>query len=93
MESLIQFNEGDKPSDARCFFCNKEAPFIFGIINISNKIIDISKPKEDVYKLDAVYLCTSHAEAFNSLLSGEHDINNLIDIMKTTTQRKINLRR
>jgi len=90
MESIIEFKEGDMPSTNRCFFCNNEAPFIFGIIN-KNQQYNIKDSTG--YKMDAVCMCEVHAEAFNSLLSGEHDVNALIDVMKNTKQRKINLRR
>jgi len=91
LESIIQVNEGDKPSlEQRCFFCKEEAPFTFGIIK-ANKII--KSKNEDCYIFSSVPLCEKHAEGFNSLLSGEHDINDLIIEMKSSKQKRINLRR
>ena len=43
--------------------------------------------------MNGVNLCEQHAEAFNSLLSGDHDVNDLITVMKSRPSRKINLRR
>jgi len=91
MESIINITEGNKPNEKRkCFFCEKEALFTFGIIN-NNKILTINN--DELFVMQAVGLCDTHAEGFNSLLSGEHDINDLISVMKDTKQRKINLRR
>jgi len=91
MESIIQINEGDKPNDRhKCFFCEKEALFTFGVID-NNKTIISNNNK--AFILTSVGMCNIHAEAFNSLLSGEHDVNELITVLKNTGQRKINLRR
>lgn len=91
MESIIQISEGDKPnSNRKCFFCEKEALFTFGIIN-NNKTI-ISNNAES-FIMTSAPMCIIHAEAFNSLLSGEHDVNELITVMKTNKQKKLNLRR
>ena len=91
LQSIIQINEGDKPSlDKGCFFCKGEAPFTFGIIK-NDKII--KSKNEDCFVLSSVPLCEQHAEGFNSLLSGEHDINDLITVMKSSKQKRINLRR
>jgi len=91
LESIIQINEGDAPSLKQgCFFCKEEAPFTFGIIN-AKKII--KSKNNDCFILSSVPLCEKHAEGFNSLLSGEHDINDLITQMKSSKQKRINLRR
>ena len=91
MESIIQINEGDIPSSNNgCFFCEEKAPFTFGIIK-SDKIIKSNNT--DCFILNSVPLCEKHAEGFNSLLSGEHDINDLITVMKASKQKRINLRR
>ncbi len=97
MESIIQINEGDIPNPkSKCFFCDKEAPFSFGIINANKMLITYDKMKEEHragFVMNGVSLCEQHAEAFNSLLSGEHDVNDLITVMKSRPSRKINLRR
>ena len=91
LESIIQINEGDVPKKSNgCFFCSEEAPYTFGIINNENKI---QSKNEDCFILNSVCMCERHAEAFNSLLSGEHDVNDLISVMKTSKQKRINLRR
>lgn len=91
MESIIKFIEGKAPSDTnKCFFCKKEAPFTFGVIHNENTIY--TKDGNN-FIMNNVALCNLHAEAFNSLLSGEHDVNDLIQVMATRTQKKINLRR
>ena len=91
METIIKILEGNKPNEKRkCFFCEKEALFTFGVIN-NNKTLDINN--EESFIMQSVGLCSTHAEGFNSLLSGEHDINDLISVMKDNKQRKINLRR
>ena len=91
MESIIQIKEGDIPSpEHECFFCKEKALFNFGIIKSDNIIIS---DYTDCFVLNSVALCEKHAEAFNSLLSGEHDINELITVMKSSKQQRINLRR
>ena len=92
MESLIHVKEGYTPgqTNTRCFFCDQEAPFTFGIIDNTRMI---RSGATECYQMNSVDLCTIHAEGFNSLLSGEHDINDLIMVMKKTNQKKINLRR
>lgn len=92
MESIINITEGVKPSEShRCFFCDQEAPFHFGIVNSKKKVV--IGENTNGYVMSSVALCSVHAEAFNSLLSGEHDVNELISVMKTTKSKKLNLRR
>jgi len=89
MESIVHFVEGDKPnSNTTCFFCKERARFVFGIINNNKTIISDNK---EAFIMTSVGLCSSHAEAFNSLLSGEHDVNKLI-ITMNESMKKINLR-
>lgn len=92
MESIIEIREGDIPKqNSECFFCKERAFLNFGIIDTTKKI---NIPNSDsCFILNSVSLCERHAEAFNSLLSGEHDINELITVMKTKKQHRINLRR
>ena len=91
METIIKVTEGDSFNTKRkCFFCEKEALFTFSIIK-NDKVLKINN--EESFIMQSVGLCETHAEGFNSLLSGEHDINELISVMKDTKQRKINLRR
>jgi hypothetical protein len=67
MESIVHFVEGDKPnSNTTCFFCKERARFVFGIINNNKTIISDNK---EAFIMTSVGLCSSHAEAFNSLLS------------------------
>ena len=92
MEQIINVTEGDKPSDKHgCFFCEKDAPFLFGVIDSKNSVK--THKGEEGYVMNSVALCEQHAEGFNSLLSGKHDINELITVMKSSRQKKINLRR
>ena len=88
MESIIEFNEGYKPnSKTKCFFCDNEASLLFGMVNI-NKTIEPEK-----YVMKSACMCLEHAEAFNTLLSGENDVNELVKIYKQQNTSKINLRR
>ena len=91
-ESIIHINEGDVPSTkTKCFFCKEDALFSFGIIDNKKQI---KSNNQDCFVMKSVTLCSQHAEAFNSLLSGDHDINDLIVVLnKTTSQRRLNLRR
>jgi len=92
METIIKVAEGDAFNTKRkCFFCEKEALFTFGIIK-NDKVLNYD-PDSPIFVMQSVGLCETHAEGFNSLLSGEHDINELISVMKDTKQRKINLKR
>jgi len=91
MESIIKVLEGSKLKTRKCFFCNKEAVFTFGIVDNTKTIK--TQDDDNSFIMNHVTICKAHAEAFNSLLSGEHDIEYLIKLTKTNTQNKINLRR
>jgi len=90
MQALVKILEGKMTDNCKCFFCKKEALFTFGLINSTVKI---NHPDGDAFILDGVYLCNQHVEAFNTLLSGEHDIDNLIVLAGKSKKGKINLRR
>ena len=90
MQALIKILEGKLPEKSKCFFCEKEAFSTFGLINSKNKI---NHPEGEGYILDGVFLCDQHLEAFNTLLSGEHNIDDLIIIAGKSKKGKINLRR
>ena len=71
MESLVKFVEGNIPKEIhKCFFCDTHGELLFGIINIKNKYINNN---DDCYKMDSIVVCNTHAEAINSLLSGDND--------------------
>jgi len=90
MESIIDITEGDIPSIKHtCFFCEEKAQFNFGSIDVTRTIISNNK---DCFIYNSIPVCEKHAEAFDSLFSGEHDINELVTIIKTK-QKRINLRR
>jgi hypothetical protein len=91
MESIVNFKEGDKPSEENgCFFCKEKAPFLFGIVD-SRKTVHANTKEDKPFIMKSVALCKVHAEAFNSLISGEHDVSELITVMKTTSSRKNNI--
>lgn len=91
MEMIVQVNEGSKPNVKRkCFFCDSDSKHTFGIIKDNKTILSNNN---EAYIMTAVGLCDIHAEGINSLLSGEHDINDLINVMRTSKQKKLNLRR
>ena len=90
MESIIQINEGQKPGcEKHCFFCKNKSVFTFGFIK--NEII-MSNDNES-YIMKSVSLCEQHANGFNTLLTGEYDIDALITTLTKTKHGKLNLRR
>ena len=92
LESVIEYKEGNTPNEkCSCFFCEKDATVLFGITQKDAKVM--AKDGSNCFIHNSVGLCNIHAEAFNSLLSGEHDVNNLITVMRTAKTGKINLRR
>ena len=96
MESFIVYNEGNKPNPNgdKCFFCEEKTFLLFNMTDTSySEPIIINGNETSQYASNGIYLCNKHAEAINSLLSGEHDINQLITVMRSVKQKKLNLRR
>ena len=89
MEALIQIHEGNIPKNGTCFYCDNKARYIIGMIDTENMV----KTEVDNYVFTSVGLCVNHAEAFNSLLSGEHDIDKLLIHRTNFKKNKLNLRR
>ena len=80
MEAIIKVEDGNNIESGRCFFCNQDATYIFGVIDSNNK-------KFNGYPLNGFHVCKIHMDAINRLLDGTYDIKKMINNPELTNFR------